>query len=305
MSGNQGSRQMDRTSPKIILVVVILILISLACNLPSMAKTAGPQNPPGHVETSIVETLIARGDAPDSVDQGAEGDDNAAPPASDTPEVTETPTLTPTITETPTPEVAMVYASANTNCRIGPGTSFAAIYTLNEGEEAEAVAKGPYDQYWYIKQPNQPSTICALWGKYATPSGPHEALPVWTPIPTPTPQGMDFTVTYHKYLDCGGPWGLQYRIDNIGSKKLESWKTTANDHTGGSNPQPWDANFFYEYIGCAPANQQDDLVTGEAYYLFSLFAGDPKGHDITTTIKICAKDGLAGECKTKTIRHKP
>ena len=94
MSGNQGSGKMDRTSPKIFLVVVILILISLACNLPSMAKTAGPQNPPGHVETSIAETIIARGDAPDVVDQGAEGDDNAAPPASDTPEFTETPTLT-------------------------------------------------------------------------------------------------------------------------------------------------------------------------------------------------------------------
>ena len=298
----------SRNSPKLILIVSILIIISLACNLPSMAKTSGPSKPVGFVETSIAETMLARdgGDSSDTVDQGGEGNDNAAPPASDTPEFTDTPTLTPTITETPTPEVAMVFSSANTNCRVGPDTSFPAIYTMNEGQEAEAIARGSVGDYWYINIPDQPGKTCAMWGKYATPSGPYQELPVWTPMPTPTPQGMDFKITYHKYIDCGGPWGLLYRIDNVGSKKLQSWQTSATDHTGGSNPQVWTLNFFAEWsAGCVFINQQDDLIPGEAYYLVTVFLGDPKGHSITSNIKICAKDGLAGECLTKSIKHKP
>ena len=304
MSGIQKPNRKTGISPRLLLVFSCLILISLACNMPLMAKQAGPDQPAGFVETSIAETLIARegGAAADSNDQGAD----QAPTATDTPEVTDTPTLTPTITDTPTPEVAMIYSSANTNCRTGPATSFAALYTMQEGEQAEAVAKGPQGQYWYIKHPNQPSTICALWGKYATPSGPYEALPVWTPMPTPTPQGIDFSVAYHSYIACGGVWGLQYRIDNIGSKTLESWQTSVKDHTGGSNPQVWTLDDFAEYSGaCVFINKQDDLTPGEAFYLVAVFFGDPKGHSVTTTIKICAQEGLAGKCLTKSIKHKP
>jgi len=304
MNKTQGVTLNKKTTPKMFVFVSVLILISLACNLPSMAKTAGSQDTARQVETSIAETLEARKQG-DGQDQGAEGDDNAAPPASDTPEVTDTPSLTPTITDTPTPEVAMIYSSANTNCRVGPGTSFAAIYTVNEGTEVEAVAQGPYGEFWYIKHPDQPSTICAMWSKYATPSGPYELLPIWTPMPTPTPKGLDFTISYHKYLDCGGPWGVQYRIDNIGSKTLESWTSSVTDHTGGSNPQVWTDDKFYDYSTCVSTGVQEDLTTGEAYYVFSYFFGDPKNHKITSHIKLCAKNGLGGECKTKNYKHKP
>ena len=201
----------------------------------------------------------------------------------------------------------MVYASANTNCRIGPGTSFAAIYTVNEGEEVEAVAQGPFGQYWYIKHPDQPSTICAMWGKYATPSGPYEALPVWTPMPTPTQQqGLDFTVSFYQ-LQCSGPYFVMYRIDNVGTKTLESWQSSAVDHTGGSNPQTNTLdNFVTINAACTWfANYQDDLTPGEAYYVPMVFNNNPNNHKITTTIKICTEEGLGGKCKSKTITHKP
>ena len=66
-----------RISSRLFLIVSLLILISMACNLPSMAKTAGSQDSARHVETSIAETLEARnqGDGQDTVDQGAEGED--------------------------------------------------------------------------------------------------------------------------------------------------------------------------------------------------------------------------------------
>ena len=298
---------MDGISPQLVLVILVLFFISLACNLPVMAKQAGPPQEPGRIETSIAGTMAARdqGESPDAGDQGAAGADDG-PTETFTPEVSDTPTLTPTITETPTPEVAMVYASSNTNCRTGPGTSFAWLFTLQQGEEAEAVARGPAGEYWYIKQPDFPTTICALWGKYATPSGPYEALPVWTPIPTPT-QGLNYTVAYHSNIgNCGTIWTLQYRIDNVGGFTLESWRTMSTDHTGGSVPLENIQNKFYDVTGCSwSPGAQEDLTPGEAYYLNAGFDNNPVGHDITVKIKICTEQNLGGQCLVKNFRHTP
>ena len=145
-----------------------------------------------------------------------------------------------------------------------------------------------------------------MWGKYATPSGPYELLPEWTPMPTPTPKGMDYTVSYYRYADCTGYYATLYRIDNVGSKKLHSWQTSATDHTGGSNPDVITLDDFVEVNAtCGFISHQDDLIPGEAYYVVQGFNNDPKGHSITVKIKICAKDGLAGECLTKSYKHKP
>ena len=307
MSIFQNLKRIDRKSPKLVLFLSLLVLVSLACNFPIMAKQVGPPQPERNIETKVAETIIARGggDGQDAVDQGAEGDDNAAPTATDTPEVTDTPTLTPTITETPTPEVAMVYTSENTNCRTGPGTYFPWLFTLDQGESAEAVARGSVGDYWYIKQPSQPSTICALWGKFATPSGPYEALPLWTPIPTPTP-GLDFNVSFDKYIGgCFSWFTVQYRIDNTGGFTLESWRTTSTDHTGGSDPIENFQDKFYGFSDCTHYDTQKELTPGEAYFLNALFNHDPAGHDITVKVKICTEDGLGGECLIKNFRHTP
>jgi hypothetical protein len=96
-----------------------------------------------------------------------------------------------------------------------------------------------------------------------------------------------------------------YRIDNVGSFTLESWRTTAIDHTGGAGPLERTEDSFYEYSGCSPVNYQVDLTPGESYYLYTVFDKNPQGHDITSKIKICTKDGLGGECITKNFRHKP
>lgn len=297
----------NKTSLVILLVGSIIILISLACNAPMMAKQA---KPPGFVETSVAQTMIAREAAkPQAEDDQADQEeqaDESDPTATFTPEITDTPTFTPTITDTPTPEVAMVYSSANTNCRTGPDTAWPAIYTMNEGQSAEAIARGSVGDYWYINIPDQPGNTCVIWGKYATPSGPYELLPEWTPMPTPTPQGMDFTISFYQ-LQCSGPYFVMYRIDNVGTKTLESWQTSAVDHTGGSNPQTNTLDHFVTINAACTwfANHQDDLTPGEAYYVPMVFNNNPNNHKITTTIKICTEEGLGGKCKSKTITHKP
>jgi len=324
MNGNFKPNWISRISPKFYLVLCSLILLSLACNIPVMAnQSPGVQNQPaGFVETSIVETMIALSDGDVQSDPGQDTasdseQDTAPEPATATetatPENTETPTLTPTVTETPTPEVAMVYVSANTNCREGQGTGFAWLTSLATGDEAEAIGvenTGDYP-YWYIRRPyirrpDQPNSFCWLWGKYATPSGPYESLPVFTPMPTPT-QGFDFQITYEKLEGpcSGGSFWTQYKIVNNGAFTLESWRTKADDHTGGSNPQEWIKDKFLEMSGCPVTSQQNDLTPGESHHVIAKFGSDPSGHDITVRIKICQANGLNEPCLTKTYRHTP
>jgi hypothetical protein len=289
---------------QVLFLFVLLVVLSIACNLPLMAKQEAL---PGFVDTSVAETMIAfEGDQPPAMDDQSGGSDDAEPATlTFTPEITDTPSQTPTPTATSTPEVAMVYVSANTNCRTGQGTEFTWLTTLQGGDEAEAVGVDTSGDYWYIRRPDQPSSFCWLWGKYATPSGPYASLPVYTPIPTPTP-GFDFNITYHSFVgSCAWYWVLQYRIDNIGGFTLESWRTMSTDHTGGSDPFENIQDKFYDVTGCIPSGQQVDLTPGEAYYINALFDNNPTGHDITVKVKICTKDGLGGECLTKNIRHTP
>jgi hypothetical protein len=294
----------DLFSTRIFLIVALLILLSIACNVPIMASQSNQEKPPGFVETSVAETMrvldVSQGQNGNG--QPDQGDSEAD--VTDTPDITDTPSLTPTVTDTPTPAVAMIYASANTNCRTGQGTDFNWLITLLAGEEAEAVGIDTSGEYWYIRRPDQPSTFCWLWGTYATPSGPYQSLPVYTPIPSPTP-GMQFSLSYQSLETCAGQWGLVYQVVNTGVFTLESWKTTATDHTGGSNPQDFQLDQFSDYNGCIGINQQNDLTAGEGQHVLMIFDNNPTGHDITTKVKVCTADGLAGECIFRTIRHTP
>jgi len=282
--------------------LMVIILASLACNLPSGSE-GGIETPEGYVETSIAQTVAASEPQPAGESPQPPAATNTQGP-SPTPETTATETLIPTATLTATPEVPLVYVSENTNCRFGPGAVYELLALLMSGEESEVVAKDPTENYWYIRNPDQPDNFCWLWGKYATPEGDTESLPVYTPPPSPTPS-MDFTLSYVRSEFCAPQTGLIYRVNNTGSLTLESFRTTATDHTGGSNPVGYDGNEFQNFNGCLVASSQVDLTPGESHYVLMTFDGDPIGHDITTKIKICTEDGLGGECLTKNIRHTP
>lgn len=302
MANKQPSQTMTRRF-SLLTGLLVIILVGLACNLPSVSER-GVETPEGFVETSIAQTVAASGPQADGETPLPAAPTDTMGPSS-TPEPTATETLTPTATLTATPEVPLVYVSENTNCRFGPGAVYDLLALLMSGEESEVVAKDPTENYWYIRNPDQPDSFCWLWGKYATPEGDTESLPVFTPPPTPT-LGFDYKVSYVKMLGpCSGAYGLMYRIDNIGAFTLESWRTTATDHTGGTTPEERKLDFFGEYSGCVPVNKQVNLTPGESYYVWSVFDGNPKGHDITTKIKICQKDGLGGDCLTKNFRHTP
>lgn len=287
---------------KIMLAIVTLLIVSLACNKPAANQAGQDADGTAFVATSVAQTMAAMDN--DTVpDDPSDGDGQDPSPPTETPEP-EPPTLTPTVTETPTPELAMIYASSNTNCRTGQGTSFQWLVTVQEGETVEAVGVDTSGDYWYVRRPDNPSQLCWMWGKYATPQGPYNSLPVYTPIPTPTP-GFDYKLTFLQVQDCGMLWGLLYQIDNIGSFTLESWKSSATDNSGGLTNAPNSSDQFFSSFGCSSGDFQNDLEPGEGSYINVVFDGDPTGHNISVRIKVCTEDGLAGECLKKEFDIKP
>jgi hypothetical protein len=295
MKLKESSRQFPKRLQRFVLISSVLILISLACNVPSELPLTIPGQTQSNLQISIDETLSALelAPVPAGTDAGPEGTQAPGDPLATTPA---NPTLGP--------GAVTLYLSENTNCRAGQGTDFDRITILLKGEEAEAVGVDTSGDYWFIRQPDKLTDFCWLWGRYVTPTGPYEALPVFTQIPTPTP-GFEFQISYHANISpCGGFFVLQYRIENTGSVTLESWQTTTIDHTGGSNPQPNQQNIFMNN-GCVIGGEKANLLPGDAHYIRALFTNNPAGHDLTVTALICAADGLGGGCTSRTISHTP
>ena len=109
----------------------------------------------------------------------------ATPSPEPIPTMTFTPTTSPTITSTPTPETPRVHVDADTFCRLGPDRP--PLGVLYVGQESELLAKDPWGYYWFIVNPEGSGENCWIWSRYATPEGPLEDLPVFTPHPTLTP----------------------------------------------------------------------------------------------------------------------
>jgi len=296
--------QVRHSSSNLIVIVSILILLSLACNLPTTAKSVQGLDETAQIELRVRETMAALdGDVvSDAEDQSGQDSDTA--PETLEPIITDTPSLTPTVTDTPAPDVAMIYASANTNCRSGQGTVFQWLTTLEEGDESEAVGIDTAGNYWYIRRPDNPSQFCWLWGKYATPSGPWESLPVYTPIPTPTPS-LEYKLTFINVTHCVGNSYVQFQIDNTGAIPLKSWRSTGTDNSGGIANLVREKDEFFYQDGCPTTLTQTALEPGEGSYLNVTFLGDPTGNNLSVKIKVCSGNGLAGECLSKNLNIKP
>ncbi|GAB4422845.1 MAG: hypothetical protein Kow002_12350 [Anaerolineales bacterium] len=160
---------------RIYLPFSFLVILALACNLPSAPQTEPP--PGGDADLIATQTSLALTQA------ALEGSPTLPSPD---PEITPTITSTPTITPTGTPTVPMVSVSVDTNCRTGPGVVYDYLTALLVGEKAQVIGKytSVSPSYWIIKKG---ATTCWLWGQYATVEGDLSGIPEMVPPPSPTP----------------------------------------------------------------------------------------------------------------------
>ena len=128
-------------------IAIFFALILTACAAPTgeptIAPTAGPD---------LALTVTAQAQALQALTQ------TALAPTS-TPE----PTFTSAPVFTATPSRVVVMASADINCRSGPGEAYEIVGALKAGLQAEVLGKHSSANYWIITNPSKPAETCWLW----------------------------------------------------------------------------------------------------------------------------------------------
>ena len=85
----------------------------------------------------------------------------------------------PTFAPTSTSEAAIVSPLAEpVNCRYGPSVAYLVIGGLDVGAQAEMVGRSADSQWWYVRNPSNPSINCWLSASVTETVGNVEALPV-------------------------------------------------------------------------------------------------------------------------------
>jgi hypothetical protein len=164
---------------RLLVLLSVMVLQILACHLVTSPATKAPlaNNPPINVETSVAGTR-----AFDFAVQTAAAGQAPAP----TQQVVVVTVQPPAPTVEPSPNVPMISASMDTNCRTGPSTVYEAISYLLVGKTSEVVNKYQNGAWWVIKDPNEPGKRCWVWGTTTNVTGNWQQLPEATVPPTPT-----------------------------------------------------------------------------------------------------------------------
>ena len=271
-------------------VVGLLLLTGLSCRLPFLEGETAVGGT-ARIDEGIAATLTAQ----PRDEMGGQPTETSQPPTmTDTPTSvpdTRTPTLTPTMTNTPTPQSASVSVTGNTYCRFGPGDVYDALGILNTDQESEIIAKNSTGTFWYIVNPDDPNSKCWIWGNYATPQGPTDQLPVYTPPPTPTPSAK--IAASYNYV-CGS-WAFDFEVKNTGGVPLESYSITLKDTVSGNSETTQVNQWPGACTGGGP-EVLDPGQTGRAYAQFK--KNNPLAHKIQATLKACERDNMGGVCTT-------
>lgn len=289
---------MKQTRILMIFTLSLALVLLSACELPTKNPTSSPAE-------LVFETAQAA--AAGTLTQQA----LLAPTLTIAPTFTNSISPPETTMAPPPPNKPMVSVSKETNCRIGPDTTFQLVGGLLPGVMAEVVALDTSGKFYYIRNPQDTQNFCWLWGFYATLVGDGSTLPRFTPMPTPTititPTPVpNFSIVSSRLDGCVGDW-FEVKILNTGSTVWGSGSLTFKDTVTSTTVAERITNDFEDWNSCLSASPiQGDLAPGESGSLHTLdFGFSPIGHEILMTIKMCTQDALAGTCLTKTYTFTP
>jgi len=240
-------------------------------------------------------------------------------PAATSTEVPDTPTLQPSFTETPAGDEAepatetvafsldgpAVQVSVDTNCRSGPGKSYAYMGALLVGDEASIYGLDPSESWYYINNPDQEGEFCWIWHYFAQTSGNTAPLPIYTPGPTPI-SDPNFSVGFREVESCGGAWQVEFEIVNTGGRAIESVSSFVQDTVTSAKTDKSSKNNFERKTGCTVDKMPDSRGPGETGFTVSLdLANNPSGHLTYASVTVCTLDNLAGDCRTREFYFTP
>jgi len=186
---------------------------------------------------------------------------------------------------------------------VGPGKVYDRVGALLVGEVTEVFGRDLVGNYWYVRNPDSNGGFCWLWGEYATLAGNIQALPVFTPPPTPTPVPA-FTASYSGLEFCT-TWWVEIKLENTGGLTFRSISLAVVDTDTKTTVSIADNNFT-NLNGCNTSDSRNALASGEKFVVSSPpFSYDPSGHKMRATVTVCSEDGVKGTCVTEVIEFKP
>jgi hypothetical protein len=286
---------MKRQKTTLYLTFIVVFMLG-ACNLPSNASDGTP----------TVDPLIAAQETITALAEQATPTE-ALPTFTPSPTLSPTPEFTVTSALTSTPTFAYVTLSEATNCRVGPGQAFTLVDTFLVGQTIEVVGKHPFDNYWYVRSPNNASVHCWMWGFYATGANLNN-VPVLTPPPTYTPVPQpSFNASYVNSGNCVAPaiWWTRINLTNTGQVAFRSITISIRD-TVTNETKSESKDGFQDVNACLLSSVTASLGPGEAYTVVApSLSADPSGHLVSATITLCTATGQGGTCTSKTIEFTP
>ena len=159
---------------RISLTAFVLILATLACNLPFEQIP-----PPNDVQTAAALTLQA-------IVTASFTSTTSPSQTAETPLPSPTGSPAGTTTVTPTYSVPMLTVQESTNCRKGPGEEYEVVVTYLAGKKLEIVGRYEPGNFWLVKSTEILGETCWLWGQYVEVTGSYWVVSSVTPPPTAT-----------------------------------------------------------------------------------------------------------------------
>lgn len=295
---------------------IILIVTSLACAIPGFTA---PEQIIVNTETSIpvfTETLLPTSlptfTFTPTLIRPTQPTRTSTQPVT----VTSTPlftinlfTGTPTISNS-TPDSVTISVSQPTNCRVGPGKAYEIAGTLLVGEEADVLGRDPSNQYWYIPNPDPGVEYCWVWGEYASFTGANLAVPVFTPLPTPTSTAtalpsLQFTAFGRGLDKCTDSWWVDVEITNNSQLTLRSVRVEMLD-TDTNVTKFNSSDGFINRDGCNSYSQTETLEPTKSFVISGpTFNYNPNGHTLRVFVTVCTEKDQKGICNKIKIGVKP
>jgi len=293
------------------LVLVVVLLATAGCLLPTVSITdpnAQATILAVTVDAAVGQTQVAAGTPPTAtLSPTVTFTPSSTPTASLTP--TSTLTVTPLVIFTVTPFVPMISVSVNTNCREGPGKGYNITGALLVGQTAQVFARDPTGNWWLIRDPDG-NEYCWVSDLYGTLTGYTDAVPVYTPWPTPIPTytatpSPGFDLSFDGLIECSGERWVELKLENTGGVTFESVEVFVKD-LNNSNSVADDSNNFVDNFDCSSTRSKSQLLPGKNAVVSSpSFTWDPSGHKLRATVTLCDERDLDGECIEDSITFKP
>lgn len=178
---------------KALFLIIVLGVITLACNLPTAVSTEAPvqaTEPPAQLSPEdIAATYVAQ----TATAQSASSSGSPSP--------------------TSTPDSVTATVSVATNCRTGPDVNYSLLMVVQPGSTMQVVGKYTPKTYWIINMPT--GGTCWLWGQYASISGNPAPLPeIAAPPPPVVVQSSDNNSNSSNNSDNSGDSNSDSSNDN-------------------------------------------------------------------------------------------